>query len=736
MNALRDKAVRLFVGILTVCAFCASGIVRAQTAPSSTVTYTYTFSTCIDGDDFLVIQGNSIQWQYGDHTAVGDPRADCSMTATSIDTSAAGVGVLSTAWQPVWTPDPPSSGVLSSKFVGLMPSLPDAAMTVTLTPIQARYSVAIVQQPAAANNWTLVIEFNDDPISGAAIYTVEVTVTFTQPSILGTWHGSFTATGASTPTGTESFVVQSQTGSNITGYFCWDSSVNPATCSTNINLYETWTGTIDQSGALIITGQYDNYPGQVSADGNTITGTYLNRTKGYTGTWTVTKGPSILGTWHGSLADTPYPFTEYEDLIVKTQTPAGAISGTFVWLTPPDSLGCSPLPPPCITTWSGTIDGNGNILLTGQAGYAYTGALSADGNTLSGTWIQPPGLPPDYGTWTVQRGAGNDFVVLTGQGASTGLWINGLVNSVQWDHYRVGPKSGSLFDLGANVTRSQVLFGNEVVAFTDGAPPTVLPNVQWTTSTDFVPLTLRSSAPIQLTRILLTSSASAGTKAEADLRKAAITWQRERVGFTLDGGGTPIDLSGIPDAFNSVVTRDPLTLQAVANGQDCSAVLSYDAAVRANHLVGAPGIDIYYVDVAYDLTANGTLEVLNGFTCSDGTSQTVIFISMNTSQPETLVHEVGHALSLEHFLTDSANVMTCCGVPNRQFLTEGQTFDMSYDDQSALYFLYGLIGLQDTRHCLTGASGPQPPGCPRIDFRIWPDGDPLNGGFPATPNPP
>ena len=120
MNALRDKAVRLFVGILTVCAFCASGIVRAQTAPSSTVTYTYTFSTCIDGDDFLVIQGNSIQWQYGDHTAVGDPRADCSMTATSIDTSAAGVGVLSTAWQPVWTPDPPSSGVLSSKFVGLL----------------------------------------------------------------------------------------------------------------------------------------------------------------------------------------------------------------------------------------------------------------------------------------------------------------------------------------------------------------------------------------------------------------------------------------------------------------------------------------------------------------------------------------------------------------------------------------------------------------------------------------
>jgi beta-lactam-binding protein with PASTA domain len=47
---------------------------------------------------------------------------------------------------------------------------------VTLTPIAAGGSLTIYQTPAAENNWTLILEFNDDNAAGAAMYVGEVTV--------------------------------------------------------------------------------------------------------------------------------------------------------------------------------------------------------------------------------------------------------------------------------------------------------------------------------------------------------------------------------------------------------------------------------------------------------------------------------------------------------------------------------------------------------------------------------
>jgi hypothetical protein len=46
-------------------------------------------------------------------------------------------------------------------------------------------------------------------------------------SILGTWTGTWTNVNNIT-TGTEFFVVQTQQGSTITGFFCWDKTQNPA----------------------------------------------------------------------------------------------------------------------------------------------------------------------------------------------------------------------------------------------------------------------------------------------------------------------------------------------------------------------------------------------------------------------------------------------------------------------------------------------------------------------------
>ena len=106
-------------------------------------------------------------------------------------------------------------------------------------------------------------------------------------SILGTWTGTWTNANNIT-TGTESFVVQTQVGSTITGFFCWDITRDPATCSSNINDYEAWTGTIDATGTLVITGQLGDYPGKLSLDGTSISGTYQNRRiASHTGTWGV-----------------------------------------------------------------------------------------------------------------------------------------------------------------------------------------------------------------------------------------------------------------------------------------------------------------------------------------------------------------------------------------------------------------------------------------------------------------
>ena len=110
-------------------------------------------------------------------------------------------------------------------------------------------------------------------------------------SILGTWTGTWKNANNIT-TGTESFVVQTQVGSTISGFFCWDITQDAATCSSNINDYEYWTGTIDATGTLVITGQLGDYPAKLSLDGTSISGTYQNRRiASHTGKWHVQRAP-------------------------------------------------------------------------------------------------------------------------------------------------------------------------------------------------------------------------------------------------------------------------------------------------------------------------------------------------------------------------------------------------------------------------------------------------------------
>jgi hypothetical protein len=119
----------------------------------------------IDGRSRLTIQGNSVQWQHfnfaapGRHSGVNEPTI-----------------VNGYQWLPVW-PDVPNEenrecNCFSDRLELNQPLLPKAQVPVSLDPIAARGIVEIVEQPSAANNYALVVEFNDNDIGASADYEI------------------------------------------------------------------------------------------------------------------------------------------------------------------------------------------------------------------------------------------------------------------------------------------------------------------------------------------------------------------------------------------------------------------------------------------------------------------------------------------------------------------------------------------------------------------------------------
>ncbi|MBZ0288653.1 MAG: hypothetical protein K8I30_13630, partial [Anaerolineae bacterium] len=112
----------------------------------------------IDGRSQLVVQGNSVYWHHFDFAAPG--RHGFVNEPTFLNTQ---------AWFPTW-PDVPDAenrdcACASSTYTGV-PILPATGQTVGLTVVQARESVTIVQQPSQDNQYTLIVEFNDNlPVS-------------------------------------------------------------------------------------------------------------------------------------------------------------------------------------------------------------------------------------------------------------------------------------------------------------------------------------------------------------------------------------------------------------------------------------------------------------------------------------------------------------------------------------------------------------------------------------------
>ena len=152
--------------LLTLCCFFIfSFLLYSQTA--------LTFKAYIDGEDKLIISGSNVQWHHLDTNAAPGRQG-----FQNLPTYLNGV-----QWLPSW-PDNPSTEnkqpCFSSINTSLSPALPAIEQNLCINIISARGSATIAQQPKLNNNYTLVIDFNDEAFQGADWY--EVTIFASSPA--------------------------------------------------------------------------------------------------------------------------------------------------------------------------------------------------------------------------------------------------------------------------------------------------------------------------------------------------------------------------------------------------------------------------------------------------------------------------------------------------------------------------------------------------------------------------
>ena len=125
----------------------------------------------IDGRSRLVIKRDTVRWFHLEHVAPG-----------LFGDSPLPTFINGQPWLPRW-PDKTSAGVdidnndcrcESSKYKGLVPRLRKEEIEIKLDTFTARGNVSVVETPNKENNYTLVIEFDDNDWDGADWYEVLV----------------------------------------------------------------------------------------------------------------------------------------------------------------------------------------------------------------------------------------------------------------------------------------------------------------------------------------------------------------------------------------------------------------------------------------------------------------------------------------------------------------------------------------------------------------------------------
>ena len=245
---------------------------------------------------------------------------------------------------------------------------------------------------------------------------------------------------------------------------------------------------------------------------------------------------------------------------------------------------------------------------------------------------------------------------------------------------------------------------NEVVGFINDRPPKYL-NTPWKNSSDIFSLDFPSVIRIPVT-VWIVKGPFADQRQhaiEACIRTSAI-WHNERMGVIFSPFNI-IDATGDPDASAHY---------AFPNGDQGDYVGWKPLRDGIGFVSGQ--LNIYWVD-----TVDGNTD----WGWSNFNAQ--IAMGKDTGD-ELLVHEIGHAFSLEHINGfanfNDENIMHNAS-NTRQYVTEGQLFRSHLNPNSVLNVLYNARPGEFTRTCNNSTTAT--PICPAIQKRIWSD-----GGFPAN----
>jgi hypothetical protein len=122
----------------------------------------------IDGRSQLIIEGNTLHWYHLDNDAPGRWELGEAIHPTYIN---------HIGWYPTWPDIPDATNdfcyCYSSIYVGI-PDLARINQRVWLDIVQGRGRVFVIQQPNIDNNYTLIIDFDDNPGDGAEWYEVNL----------------------------------------------------------------------------------------------------------------------------------------------------------------------------------------------------------------------------------------------------------------------------------------------------------------------------------------------------------------------------------------------------------------------------------------------------------------------------------------------------------------------------------------------------------------------------------
>jgi probable HAF family extracellular repeat protein len=141
--------------------------------------YSLKVKAWIDGESQLVIQKNTVYWHNLSANAPGY-EAQTKPLPTYLTTAQMGT----VAWHPTGWSNGTYGDTTSAPFTKLKLPLAAAGQTVKVTPISVRGNFTIAQQPTAANDYTLILDFDDKSLGGADWY--EVSLEFI-PGKPGSW---------------------------------------------------------------------------------------------------------------------------------------------------------------------------------------------------------------------------------------------------------------------------------------------------------------------------------------------------------------------------------------------------------------------------------------------------------------------------------------------------------------------------------------------------------------------